>query len=506
MTDKASSPIVELRDVSMSYGGVKALDSVNLKIERGQIHALVGENGAGKSTLVRVLTGVVTPDVGTVLIDGREQSISDPHTAQRLGIAAMYQEPTVFRDLSVAENIFVGRRPRGMFGAVDWSAMRREAAGLLTEFGAGFVPDAPVRGLSAADRQLVEIMKALSTRARLLIMDEPTAVLSPREAENLFSIMRRLRDRGVAILFIGHRLEEISAVSDTITVLRDGRHVATCAAGELSHREMIRLMAGRALDDLFPKEETGLGEPVLEVHGLSRSGVFSDVDFEVRRGEIVGLAGFVGAGRSEVARSLFGVDPHDHGEVRIDGRRFVPGSPRGALRSGLAYLPEDRLGQGLVQTMDIASNISVSVLPRLTPGGFLRPGRERQLARRFMERLKIKAASPKQLVSRLSGGTQQKVVLSKWLATEPKVLILDEPTRGVDVSTKAEVHRIISRLARDGLGILLISSDLPEVLGMSDRVLVMSEGCIVAELSREEATSERVMEAAAAIQTEGVHG
>jgi rhamnose transport system ATP-binding protein len=497
--DRPSSPLVELRGISRSFGGVQALADVDLTLHGGEVHALVGENGAGKSTLVKILTGVEQPDSGEIVVAGEPQRLGDPQAAHRLGIAAMYQEPTVFLDLGVAENIFAGRRPRGLLGSVDWSAMRREAEAALAQIGVDFAADTPVRGLGVADRQLLEIAKALSAEARLLIMDEPTAALSSREVENLFAITRRLCERGVGILFVSHRLEEISAISDVVTVLRDGRHVATRAASELTHGEIIRLMVGRSLDALFPKEEAEIGEPVLVLEGFTRHGVFSDVSFEVRRGEIVGLAGLVGAGRSEVARSLFGIDPHDEGEVFLAGERFRPRSPRASMRRGLAYLPEDRLAQGLVQPMSVAENASMAILPELTPGGFLRPRNERRLARRFMAELRIKAVSPAQPVLALSGGTQQKVVLSKWLAAEPRVLILDEPTRGVDVGTKADVHRTISHLATQGLAILLISSELPEILGMSDRVVVMREGRVVEELSREDATSERVIEAATGV-------
>jgi rhamnose transport system ATP-binding protein len=380
--------------------------------------------------------------------------------------------------------------------------MRDEAARLFEELGVDFDPNVPVRGLGVADRQLLEIAKALSSSARLLIMDEPTAALSPHEVDNLFEIVRQLRDRDVAVVFVSHRLEEVGAIADAVTVLRDGRHIATRPASEVTHGEIVRLMVGRSLDQLFPKEEAEIGEVVFRVEGMGRRGVFSDISFELRRGEIVGLAGFVGAGRSEVARAIFGIDRLDSGDLWIEGRRFRPRSPRAALRRGLAYLPEDRLQQGLVQPMSIAINTSMAVLPDLTPGGVLRPRRERALARRFMEQLRIKATSPAQPVRGLSGGNQQKVVLSKWLAAEPQILILDEPTHGVDVGTKADVHRTISHLAAQGLTILLISSELLEIIGMSDRVLVMREGRLVAELPRAQATQERVIEAAAGIREE----
>ena len=494
-----TAPLLELRGITKTYGGVHALSDVSFGIQPRTVHALVGENGAGKSTLVKILTGVIQPHEGTLLIDGEARRIADPQTAHKLGIVAMYQEPTVFQDLSVAENVFAGRHPRSGLRTVAWRQLRSDASRILDELGVDFGPDTPVRGLGVADRQLLEIAKALTSSARLLIMDEPTAALSPHEADNLFATVRRLRDRGVVIVFISHRLEEVTAIADTVTVLRDGGHVATRPAGELPHDEIIRLMVGRSLDALFPKEPTEIGDVVFKAEGLTRRGVFSDVSFELRRGEIVGLAGFVGSGRTEVAQAIFGIDSLDSGTVAIEGRRFRPRSPRAALRRGLAYLPEDRLNQGLVQPMSIAQNTSMAVLPALTPGGVLRPRRERALARRFMEQLRIRATSVAQVVRSLSGGNQQKVVLSKWLAANPHILILDEPTHGVDVGTKAEVHRTISGLAAQGLTILLISSELLEVLGMSDRVLVMREGRLVAELSREEATQERVIEAAAGV-------
>jgi ABC-type sugar transport system ATPase subunit len=493
-------PLLELLGVSRSYGGVQAVARVSFAVRAGTVHALVGENGAGKSTLVKILTGIVQPDEGAVVVDGDARRIADPQSAHRLGIVAMYQEPTVFQDLTVAENVFAGRRPRGRLRTVDWGAMRRETNRILRELEVDIDPGTPVRGLGVADRQLLEIAKALSSSARLLIMDEPTAALSPHEVDNLFATVRRMRDRGVAVLYISHRLEEVAELADVVTVIRDGRHIDTRPVDELSQGEIIRLMVGRSLDQLFPKEDAEVGDVVLRAEGLSRGGLFADVTFELRRGEIVGLAGFVGAGRTELARAIFGVDPLDEGSLWIDGRPFTPRSPRAALRRGLAYLPEDRLQQGLVQPMTIAQNTSLAVLPELTPGGILRPRRELALTRRFVERLRIKATSPTQIVRSLSGGNQQKVVLSKWLAAEPRILILDEPTHGVDVGTKADVHRTISHLATQGLTILLISSELPEILGMSDRVLVMREGRLVGEFDRAAATQERVIAAAAGLE------
>lgn len=499
MGEAVSPPRVAMRGISKNYSGVHALTAVDLTIQVGEVHALIGENGAGKSTLVKILTGVVHPDDGEIAIDGQPQVISDPIIAHRLGIAAMYQEPTVFLDLTVAENIFAGRRPRGRAGAVDWRAMRQQAQVLLDDLNVDFGTDTPVRGLSVADRQMLEIAKALSADARLLIMDEPTASLSPNEVDNLFSTVRQLRERGVAILFISHRLEEVSAIADAVTILRDGHHIATELASRLTQEDMVQLMVGRSIEQLFPKQTADIGDPVLEVEHFTRKGVFNDVTFQVRRGEIVGFAGFVGAGRSEVAWSLFGIEPHDAGDVTINGALFVPSTPLYAMQHGLAYLPEDRLSQGLVPTMPVTSNVVMAVLRRLTPQGFLQPWVERQLTKQFVERLHIKAAALGAPVQSLSGGNQQKVVLSKWLAVEPQILILDEPTRGVDVGTKADVYQTISSLAAQGLAIMLISSELPEILGMSDRVLVMREGRLVAEFQREDATEQKIVAAAAGV-------
>ena len=495
-------PRVELAHIEKAYSGVPVLHDINLRIDAGAIHGLIGENGAGKSTLVKILTGVIQPDGGTIAIDGQPRTIPDPHAAYRLGISAMFQEAIVFPDLSVAENLFVGRRPTNRLGLVDWKALKTRARALLAELDAGFNLDTLVRELGVADRQLLEIAKALSANARLLIMDEPTASLSPNEVERLFATVRGLRERGVSVLFISHRLEEVSALVDTVTVLRDGHHVATQPIEQMNHAAMIQLMVGRTLDQLYPKTETATTRPVLSVRGFSRRGVFAGVDLEIHAGEIVGLAGFVGAGRSEVAWSLFGVEKHDAGEVMLDGQPFTPGSAQAAMERGLVYLPEDRLAQGLIAKLAIAPNLSLGVLRRLTPGGWLRARAERALSERFMADLRIKADSPFQLIQRLSGGNQQKVVLAKWLATEPKVLMLDEPTRGVDVGTKAEVYRIIFDLAARGLAILLISSELPEILGLSDRVLVMREGRLVAQFSRAEATEQRIIAAAAGLPLE----
>jgi rhamnose transport system ATP-binding protein len=421
--------------------------------------------------------------------------IHGPAHARELGIAVIHQEPRLFPDLSVAENMFLGHQPTTRIGTIDWSRMRRDAARWFAELEVSIAPESPVRGLSMADQQLVEIAKALSLDARILIMDEPTASLSLHEVERLFSIVRPLRDRGLAVLFVSHRLEEVFELCERATVLRDGKHVITASIEQLTTADLIRHMVGRDVS-LYAQKLATPGDTLLEVRALGRSDIFQDVTFSVRAREIVGFAGLIGAGRTEVARVLFGIDRADHGEVFLQGRPVVFDSPAKALAAGVAYIPEDRHQQGLVLDFPIASNVSLPILPRLFPRLFVERQVEEELAERYTEQLHVRMTGVEQLVSALSGGNQQKVVIAKWLATQPRVLMLDEPTRGIDIGAKVEVHRIISELAAAGLGIILISSDLPEVLAMSDRILVMHEGRLTAELSRAEATEERIMFAA----------
>jgi rhamnose transport system ATP-binding protein len=488
-------PAVRLAGISKRFGATQALDGVSLELLPAEAHALVGENGAGKSTLVKILAGVHQPDSGLIELDGTPVQIHGPAHARELGIAVIHQEPRLFPDLTVAENVFLGHQPTTRFGSIDWKRMHREAARLFGELEVAIAIDSPVRGLSMADQQLVEIAKALSLDARVLIMDEPTASLSLHEVERLFSIVRPLRDRGLAVLFVSHRLEEVFELCERATVFRDGKHVITAPTNQLTTTDLIRQMVGRDVT-LFPPAATAPGEVLLEVNGLTRTGAFRDVSFSVRAGEIVGFAGLVGAGRTEVARVLFGIDSAEHGEVRLQGRTVAFDSPDQALRAGLAYVPEDRHQQGLILDFPIASNISLPILSRLFSHWFIDRRKERQLADRYAAQFRVRMTDVDQLVSALSGGNQQKVVIAKWLATQPRVLILDEPTRGIDIGAKVEVHRIIAELAASGLAIILISSELPEVLAMSDRILVMHEGRLTAELSRAEATEERVMFAA----------
>ena len=490
------TPLLAVRSVAKSFGAVAAVRDVSFPLYAGEVHALVGENGAGKSTIVKMLAGVHRPDAGTIELDGRPLELTSPADALAAGIAVIYQEPTLFPDLTVAENIVMGRQPRRSLRRVDRRAMNALASGFFARLGVAIDPDRPARGLSIADQQIVEIAKALSLDARVIVMDEPTAALSGVEVERLFAVARALREDGAALLFISHRFEEITALCQRVTIMRDGRHVSTDPLADLTVDEIVRRMVGRPLDTLFPKREVPLGDVVLQVEGLGRRGVFSDVSFEVRAGEIVALAGLVGAGRSEVVRAVFGVDRPDAGQVRVNGVALRPGSSRAAMAAGVALVPEDRRQQGLVIEASIARNAASTRLRSLARLGLLFGSAERRLAQEWTARLQTRYASLDDPVARLSGGNQQKVVLAKWLSTQPRVLIVDEPTRGIDVATKAEVHRLMSDLAAEGVAIVMVSSELPEVLGMADRVLVMREGRLVAEIPRERADEESVMFAA----------
>lgn len=489
------SPVLEIRDISRRFGNTQALDGVSLRLYPGEVHALLGENGAGKSTLIKIMTGVYQPDSGQILLDGRPVYIGSTLAAQRLGIAAIYQEPLMYPDLNVAENIFIAHAGRGPF--VDWGRMYREAEALLAQLDVRLDVRLPARGLSVAAQQTVEIAKALALQVRVLIMDEPTAALSAHEVEQLFAIVRRLRDQGVAILFISHRMEEVFAIADRITVFRDGRLISSAPRAEVTPEQAIRDMAGRSVEQLFPRRHTVRDQVLVEVRDLSRQGAFQGISFDVRAGEVLGFAGLVGARRTDVGLALFGIAPADSGTVRIDGQLIRIGNPRQAMRHGIAYVSEDRRSLGLSLPMSIAANITLPTLRRyLNPLGLLRQADEIATAEAYRQRLAIRAPSVAVEVGKLSGGNQQKVMLSKWLNTRPRLLILDEPTRGIDVGAKAEVHQMIDDLAAEGIAIILISSDLPEVLAMSDRVLVMREGRQMAIFSRQEATQERVLAAA----------
>lgn len=491
-----AAPVLELRDVSKSFGPVVALRSGSLAVEAGSIHALVGENGAGKSTLVKVVAGVHRRDSGTFELDGRGVDFGSTAESKQAGVAVIYQEPTLFPDLSVTENIFMGRQPLARGRRIDRQAMYAEAERLFTRLGVRIDPRRPAEGLSIADQQIIEIAKAISLDARLLVMDEPTAALSGVEVERLFAVARSLRDEGRALVFISHRFDEVFALCDTVTVMRDGSYVDTRRVDATTPSELVSLMVGRDVDELFPKVAAEVGEPVLQVRGLNRAGVFHDIDLEVRAGEIVGLAGLVGAGRSEVARAVFGVDAYDSGSVTMSGRPVKARDPRSAIRAGMAFIPEDRRKQGLVIDASVTRNVAAVIRRGIAKAGLITGAMEDRAAGPWAGRLEVKTSALDMNAATMSGGNQQKVVIAKWLATDPRLLIIDEPTRGIDVGTKAEVHRLLSELAGQGLAILMISSELPEVLGMADRVLVLCEGRITAELDRADATPEAVMHAA----------
>ncbi|MFT4122602.1 MAG: sugar ABC transporter ATP-binding protein [Microbacteriaceae bacterium] len=492
----AAPSVLELEGISKAFGSVLALRNGSIRLAAGSIHALVGENGAGKSTLVKIIAGLYRRDAGEFRLGGESVDFGSTAESKAAGIAVIYQEPTLFPDLSVTENIFMGRQPTRA-GRIDRRAMRAEAVAIFERLGVRIDPDRPTLGLSIADQQIIEIAKAISLDASVLIMDEPTAALSGVEVERLFAVARSLRDEGRALVFISHRFDEVFALCDTITVMRDGEYIATHATADVTVPQIVRDMVGREVSELFPKTEgVQPGRVVLAVEHLTSAGTFHDISFEVREREIVGLAGLVGAGRSEVARAIFGVDRYDSGSVTVDGAALPVGDSAAAIEAGLAFIPEDRRRQGLVVEMSIARNITITLRRALSRFGLLTRDPEYAAAREWSERLQVKAGTLDSEAGTLSGGNQQKVVIAKWLATNPRLLIIDEPTRGIDVGTKAEVHRLLDRLAQQGMAVLMISSELPEVLGMSDRVLVMREGEITAELARAEADSEAVMTAA----------
>ena len=488
-----AAPLLEVRDIEKTFPGVRALSGVSFEVRAGEVHALLGENGAGKSTLIKIISGVYEPDGGSILIGGRETRFTSPEDAKRAGVATIYQELLLFPELTVAENIFLGHAPRAGMGRIDWRAMRARAEALLASLEIDDLAANQVVGaLSVGNRQRVEILRALSHDARILIMDEPTAALTESDVTRLFDIVRRLRARGVGIVYISHRLDEIFAIGDRVTVLRDGAYVGARSVADTNASELVQMMVGRRIDNLFPKTTVPIGAPVLEARDIVRHPMTKSVSLTVRAGEIVGLAGLVGSGRSELAQTLFGITPAESGEIRLMGESVTIRSAEGARSKGIAYVPEDRGVQGLVRPMSVLHNFSLAALGALSRAGFIDRSAERRMAEEGVQRFRVKTSSVEEIAGRLSGGNQQKIVLGKWLANNPKLLILDEPTRGIDVGAKAEIHRLMSELAGAGVAILMISSELPEVLGMSDRVLVMREGRFVAEFDRAHATSETV--------------
>ena len=491
---RTGAPVLEVHGLSKRFDMTQALRGVSLALHPGEVHALVGENGAGKSTLIKILTGVEHADEGEVRVEGAAVDLANAQEAQACGVAAIYQEPLVFPDLDVAENIFITHRDQDLL--VHWKRRYAQAEDLLASLGVRLDVRAPARGLTLASQQAVEIAKAISLEVKVLIMDEPTASLSDHEVRQLFRVARQLRDRGVAVLFITHRLEEVFEIADRITVLRDGAHISTRPAAEVTRELLIREMVGREVDQFYGAAGAArpIGERLLRVRGLGREGVFTGIGFDLHEGEVLGFAGLVGSRRTDVALALFGIQPADAGTVEIEGRTVRIGSPRTAQRLGIAYMTEDRRRLGLAMPFSIAANVTLPVLHRyLTRLRLIDRAREERAAEGFRQRLDIKAPSPLHVVGKLSGGNQQKVMFGKWLNTRPKVFLLDEPTRGIDVGAKAEVHAMVRELAEEGMAILCISSDLPEVLAMSDRVLVMREGRQMGVLARGEATQEVVM-------------
>ena len=489
--------IAGLRGVSKSFGGTIAVDDVSFELKSGEVLALLGENGAGKSTCVKLLAGVYRPDRGHTFLEGSNVDLHSPLEAHRRGIAVMHQHPGLFDHLSVAENIFMGDPLKNRWGWLDYSGMKREAGRLLEAVGLSADPDQPLGRLRTSERQLVEVAKALAVDARVLIMDEPTAALSQREVNRLFEVVDALRKRRVAMMFVGHRMDEIYRVADRIAVLRDGRLVAATSADRMPRNRAVQLMVGRPLSDLYPRLDSERGKPVLEVDGLTRSGAFREVSFSLKAGEILGfLGGLVGSGRTEIARVLFGVDQPTNGTVRIASTAVLFRSPADAMKAGIAYVSEDRIGQSLIMDFGILANASLPVINQATYLGLVQNRKELYLVKPHLDRLRLRFRRYDQPVSTLSGGNQQKVVLSKWLAMKPRIILFDEPTQGVDVQTKAEVHTMIADLARHGIAIILISSELPELVSMCHRILVLKEGRVTGEFDRSDASQEKIMQAA----------
>ncbi|WP_448542120.1 sugar ABC transporter ATP-binding protein [Roseiflexus sp.] len=492
--------LLEMRGISKRFGGTQALDRVDFSLDRGEVVGLLGENGAGKSTLIKILAGVHRMDQGAIFIDGKPVTLQTPQDAQRLGIAVIYQELNLTPNQTVAENVFLHHPQRmngilGKIGIIDHRRRERETAALLSQLGiTGLDLHRKVGELSVAFQQLTEIAKALALEARLIVMDEPTSALPDEEVDHLFEIIRRLRERGLGVVFVSHRLNEVRAICDRIVVLRDGKNAGALPVNEASDDRIIAMMVGRSIDNLYPKRLATPGDVVLEVQGLTRRGIIEDISFHLRAGEVVGLAGLVGSGRTEVARAIFGADRIDKGTIRLNGTPVRIRSPQDARSLGIGYVPEDRKVQGLVPGMTVRDNVTLAVLRQLARAGHVVDRSVLEgVARRYVHELHLRPLRTDLPVGSLSGGNQQKVVLAKWLAVDLKVLLLDEPTRGIDVGAKAEIHGLIDELAHRGMAILLISSELPEVLAMSDRILVMSEGRLVGELSREEATQERIL-------------
>jgi len=495
-----AAPRLTLNAISKSFPGVRALHEVSLSLYPGQVTALIGENGAGKSTLVKILTGIYQPDGGQIVIDGTSTTLPSAHAAFERGITAIHQETVLFDELSVAENIYLGHAPRSKLGLIDWGTMRKEARATLEAMGASHIdPNARLKDLGIANKHLVAVARAMSIDAQIVIMDEPTAALSYKEIEDLFVLVELLKEDGKAVLFISHKFDEIYRIADRFTVFRDGEMVGEGLIADTSQDEIVKMMVGRSVDHIFPAHEAKIGAPLLEVSGLSHPTEFEDISFTLRQGEILGFYGLVGAGRSEVMQALFGITRPSGGTIRLGGETLAPRSPADAIDAGIVYVPEERGKQGVVLGLPIFQNVSLPSLKRTSKSGFLRMAEEFAVSRTYTGRLDLRAASLSQDVGTLSGGNQQKVVIAKWLATSPKVIILDEPTKGIDIGSKAAVHAFMGELVSQGLSVIMVSSELPEILGMSDRVVVMREGRMVAVHDNKGLSAETLVRDAAGI-------
>ncbi|MDK2858224.1 MAG: rhamnose transport system ATP-binding protein [Verrucomicrobiota bacterium] len=492
-----SKYILELKGITKTFPGVKALDNVCFQLKPGEIHALMGENGAGKSTFIKIITGVHQPDEGEIYFKGEQVVIDNPNDSKKLGIAAIYQHATSYPDLSVTENIFIGHEyicPQTK--RLLWKKMNAKAQEYLDELGANFESTTMMKALSVAQQQIVEIAKALSANAEVIIMDEPTSSLTTSESEDLYRIAESLRDSGTSIIFISHRFEDMYRLADIVTVLRDSKYIGTWGVNEVSNEDLIKAMVGREITQLFPEKKRVLGKEILKVHGLGKIGYFSDISFTLRKGEILGLTGLVGAGRTELCQAIFGIHSYDKGHIYLEGSEVEINHPSDAMQLGIGYLPEDRQAQGLILEWGLEKNISLSALDKISRNGWLNKKEEIKIAKRLADKVNVKARSVFDLAKQLSGGNQQKVVVAKLLTADLKIIILDEPTKGVDVGAKSAIFEIMTDLAVQGYAIIMISSEMPEILGMSDRILVMREGRITAEMTGEEASQERILEAA----------
>lgn len=489
--------ILEMKGIRKYFYGVKALEGVDFKIKTGEVHALIGENGAGKSTLVKILAGVYQPNAGTIIFNHKAVQFLSPQISQQAGISAIHQEATMFPELSVTENIFIGHHIRNKSNRLlSWKEMKNKTQALLNKLELDIHPDTKVKNLSVAQRHMVEIAKALSLNAKIVIMDEPTSALTIKEVEYLYKIIRKLKSENKAIIFISHKFEEIFEIADYFTVLRDGKYIGEGKMAEVTMDEIIQMVIGRNLEHMYPKIEAEQGNTILKVKNLNRIGFFKDISFELHQGEILGFFGLVGAGRTEVMQTIFGIEALTSGEVFINGKKVNIANPSEAMNYGLAYIPEDRQLQGTILKMNIKENVTLSIINKISRYFFLDKEKELKITEQYGKQIEIKASSWHQLVENLSGGNQQKVVLAKWIATKPRILIMDEPTKGIDVATKATVHNIISELAKQGIAIILVSSELPEILGMSNNIIVMHEGAITTKFTRDKANSENIIKAA----------